>query len=84
MSVLSRHWENKVTMNRAKIDEMSRTDIERLIDEWVHNERDRKILKRRLLDGICFEPLAEEFDLSVRQVKRIVYVSEDKVFAHVE
>lgn len=63
---------------------MSRTDIEWLIDEWVHNERDRKILKRRLLDGICFEPLAEEFDLSVRQVKRIVYVSEDKVFAHVE
>lgn len=84
MSVLSRYWENKVTMNKAKLDEMSRTDIERLIDEWVHNERDRKILKRRLLDGICFEPLAEEFDLSVRQVKRIVYVSEDKIFAHVE
>lgn len=71
-------------MNKWKIDKMSRTDIEWLIDEWVHNERDRKILKRRLLDGICFEPLAEEFDLSVRQVKRIVYVSEDKVFAHVE
>lgn len=52
--------------------EMSRTEIEHLIDEWVFSERDRSILKRRWLDGICYEPLAEEFDLSVRQVKNIV------------
>ena len=44
-----------------------------LIDEHIHSERDRKILKRRFIDGVCFEPLAEEFDLSVSQVKRIVY-----------
>lgn len=49
------------------------SDISDLIDEYIHNERDRAILKRRLIDGICFEPLAEEFDLSVRQVKRIIY-----------
>jgi len=53
-----------------------------MIDEWIHNERDRSILKRRLLDGICFEPLAEEFDLSVRQVKNIVYKAQDKLFRH--
>lgn len=53
--------------------EMSRTEIEHIIDEYVLNERDREILKRRWLDGICYEPLAEEFDLSVRQTKRIVY-----------
>lgn len=47
-----------------RLDDMSRTEIEYLIDEWIHKERDRKILKRRLLDGICYEPLAEEFDLS--------------------
>lgn len=69
---------------KRKLDEMSRTEIEGLIDEWIHNERDRKIMKRRLLDGICFEPLAEEFDLSVRQVKNIVYKGEEKIFAHVE
>ena len=34
--------------------------------------RDRQIMKRRMIDGICYEPLAEEFDLSTVQVKRIV------------
>lgn len=83
MPLLSWNWQDQKKMKR-KLDEMSRTEIEGLIDEWIHNERDRKIMKRRLLDGICFEPLAEEFDLSVRQVKNIVYKGEEKIFAHVE
>lgn len=52
--------------------ELTRTEIENVINEYVLNERNRNILKRRWIDGICFEPLAEEFDLSVRQVKNIV------------
>ena len=64
--------------------DLSRSQIESLIDEWILNERDRKILKRRLLDGICFEPLAEEFDLSVRHTKTIVYKGEEKIFKHIE
>lgn len=63
---------------------MSRSEISDAIDEWIFKERDRKILKRRLLDGICYEPLAEEFDLSVRQVKNIVYKSEEKLFKHIK
>jgi DNA-directed RNA polymerase specialized sigma24 family protein len=46
------------------------------------SERDRKILKRRLIDAICYEPLAEEFDMSVRQIKNIVYKGEEKIFRH--
>ena len=63
----------------------SRTQIETAIDEWIvgkNAERDRKILKRRLIDGICFEPLAEEFDLSVIQIKRIVYKHEKKLLRY--
>lgn len=56
--------------------DLPRSEIEHLIDEWIFSERDRAILKRRLLDGICYEPLAEEFDLSVRQTKNIVYKAE--------
>ena len=59
---------------------MTRSEIEKLVDERVFHERNRNILKRRLLDGICFEPLAEEFDLSVRQVKNIVYKSQNRLF----
>lgn len=63
--------------------EYSRTEIENAIDEWILNEIHRAILKRRLIDGICFEPLAEEFDMSVTQIKRIVYKGQDKVFRHI-
>lgn len=58
------------------------SQISFLIDEYIHSERDRKILKRRLIDGICYEPLAEEFDLSVIQVKRIVYKAQEKLLRH--
>ena len=64
--------------------DLSRSEVEHLIDEWIFSERDRRILKRRLLDGICYEPLAEEFDLSVRQTKNIVYKGEQKIFRHIK
>ena len=61
----------------------SRSEWENLIDEWIFRERDRNILKRRLLDGVKYEDLADEFDMSVRQVKNIVYQSQSKLFKHV-
>ena len=63
-------------------EELSYSQISKLIDEWILNERNRKILKRRLLDGICHEPLTEEFNLSVRQIKNICYKGEVKIFKH--
>lgn len=63
--------------------ELSRSQIESAIDEWILHERNRGILKRRLLDGITYERLAEEFDMSVRQIKQIVYKGELIVFRHV-
>lgn len=52
--------------------DIPRSEWERLINEWIFNERDRKILKRRLLDGITHEKIAEEFDMSDRQIRTIV------------
>ena len=60
----------------------SRTELETAIDEWILNEKHRQILKRRLIDGICYEPLAYEFDMSVRQIKRIVYKAQETLFRH--
>lgn len=47
--------------------------ISELIDSHIHKQRDRELLKRRLVDGITYEKLGEEFELTDRQVKRIVY-----------
>lgn len=62
--------------------EYSNSQISGIIDDYIHNERDRKILKRRLIDGVLYERLAEEFDLSVQRVKAIVYKGQDKIFKH--
>lgn len=52
--------------------ELSVSEYSRLIDEWIFSERDRQIMKRRLLDAITYEKLSVEFDMSVRNVKYIV------------
>lgn len=56
--------------------------VERLIELWIFSERDRRVMKRRLLDKIKFEPLAEEMDMSPRHVKRIVYHSMEILIRH--
>ena len=43
-----------------------------IIDEYIHDETHRKILKRRFCDKVKYEPLAEEFHISVSQLRRIL------------
>lgn len=62
---------------------ISRSALEHLINEWIFNERDRAIVKRRILDGVHYEHLAEEFDLSVQQTKSIVYKAHEILTKHI-
>ena len=62
--------------------EYSNSQVSKAIDEWIHSERDRAILKRRLIDGLTYEALAEEFELSTRQIKKIVYKTSESLFYH--
>lgn len=63
--------------------EYSNSQIREIIAEFIHSERDRKIMERRLIDGITFEKIAEEFDLSVRRTKTIVYTCQVDIFRHI-
>lgn len=63
--------------------DVSNSELEELINEWIHSERDRQLLKRRLIDGIIFEDLAYEFDLSVRHTKNLVYKNQEIIFKKV-
>jgi len=66
-------------------DNLSKSQIDALINEWIigkNAERDREIIRRRLFDGLTFELIALEFDMSVRQIKNIVYKGERKIFSH--
>lgn len=64
--------------------EYTNSQIKQMIEEHIHSERDRRILYRRLVDGICYEPLAEEFQLSVTQVKRIIKKESEKLFKKIK
>lgn len=74
--------ERAVGVEGETMTDYTNSEMRALIDEYIHSERDRKILKRRLIDGICYEPLAEEFEMSVRQMKAIVYKAQERLFKH--
>lgn len=55
------------------LEELSYSQIEYLIDEWVHNGIYRQIAKRKLHNReITYEQLAEEFGYCENQTKNIV------------
>ena len=64
--------------------DIPRSEWERLIDEWIFNERDRDILKRRLLDGLTFEQLADEFNYSTQNIQRIIYKQTSRLFKKIK
>ena len=64
--------------------EYKNSEIEKIIDEYIHNQRNRVLLKRRYIDGITLEKLSAEFKISVNQVKNIIYKNEDMIFKHLK
>ena len=63
---------------------LTNSELVQLIDENIHHKRNRKILKRRLIDGVTYEALAEEFEMSVRGIKKLVYREQDRLRAIAE
>lgn len=61
-------------------EDLSRSQWENLIDEWIFNEEHRKMLKRNLLDGRTYEQLAEEFDCSRDKIARLIPRLQNRLF----
>ena len=61
---------------------LSRSELQYLIDQWIFNERHRIILDDRLFNGTTYERLAEKYGLSTQQVKNIVYKATDRIEKH--
>lgn len=69
------------------LENISNSELAMLIDEWVrglHAERNRKMLKDRLINGMLYEPLAEKYNLSVRTAQSIIYRASEQLFKHVK
>lgn len=68
-----------------KICDMKRTTIEEIVNEYVIGfkaKRNRRLLILRWCDGLTYEELAEELDMSVSQVKKITYDYEKVLCKH--
>lgn len=46
---------------------------EEMINQWIFNKKNREILHDRLIDGMTYSELKEKYEISVRQLKNIVY-----------
>lgn len=60
----------------TRITDLNKSEISELIDEWVicrrNAKRNREIYKRALFDGVSQERIAEEFNLTPRQIQYII------------
>ena len=71
-------------MTKTENYDLSRSEWENLIDEWIFNEKHREMLKRNLLDGRTYEQIAEQFDMSTRQVARLIPKLQEKLFNRIK
>ena len=62
-----------------RFDDIPNSRINEIVDEYIHSERDRCLLKDRWINGYTYEKLGEMYELSDVQVKRIVYKQADKL-----
>lgn len=76
-------------MDKIALNSRSRTEWEALIFEWIHNERDRWLLTRRLLDGISYDALTGEYQrrytdtpLEYDQVRKRCKAAEKQLSMH--
>ena len=62
--------------------EYSNSHLREIVGEYVHDERARRIMLKKYEDGETLERIAEDEDLSVSQVKRIIKKHYYSVFCH--
>lgn len=64
---------------------LSASQLSHLIDEWIignNAERDREILKEKLINGKSLYQLSDMFNLSLTQVKNILRKRQNELFRH--
>lgn len=76
---------NRWRLNILNIEDsnLDRYEWENLIDRWIFDEKDRIILKRKFLDNISLEKIAEDLDMSTRQINRRFNKAKTQLFKRI-
>ena len=72
----------RMTRRRERYDGLSNADVAEGVDLWIRGERNRRMVKRFLIDLATYERIAEEEDISVAQAKRDIARWESVLFRH--
>ena len=57
--------------------------MQELIDDYVHNADDRKMLVMRLIDGLTFEQIAFNMKMTTKTVRTHIHEQEEILFKHI-
>lgn len=75
-------------MDKTLLNSRPRSEWEALIREWIHNEKDRWLITRRLLDGVPYDTLTGEYQLKFEipleydQIRRRCKAAEKQLKTH--
>lgn len=62
-------------------------ELNHAIDQWVRGRnalRNREIFRMSFIDGVPQEQIAEQFDMSTRQIQNIIYACQRQLFPHLK
>lgn len=59
---------------------LTNSEIAEKISELIHSERDRNIMRMKLIDGLTYEKIAEIVDMTPRQIQNIVRFHKNCIF----
>ena len=57
--------------------------INQIIDEYIHDERNRELVRRKLINGAAYEPLSEAFGITPRHCFNIVMAAKRIIVEHI-
>ena len=59
--------------------QLTNSELAELISEHIHSERDRQIMKLKLIDGLTYEKIAEIYEMSPRYIRSLVKKQTDRL-----
>ena len=58
---------------------LTNSQLAEMIGEHIHSERNRQIMKMKLIDGYTYEKIAEIVDMSPRYIRSLVRKLTDRL-----